>query len=37
VSHRGYGQPAPFSPDVAGIIERVSGKLLAELFEDAQA
>jgi len=35
VSHRGYGQPAPFSPEVAGIIERVSGELLAELFEDA--
>jgi hypothetical protein len=37
VSHRGYGQPAPFSPDVAGIIERVSGELLTELFEDGRA
>ncbi len=34
VSHRGYGQPAPFSPDVAGIIERTSLELLAELFAD---
>ena len=32
VSHRGYGQPAPFSPDVAGIIERTSLELLGELF-----
>jgi len=32
VSHRGYGQPAPFSPDVAGIIERTSLELLEELF-----
>ena len=24
VSHRGYGQPAPFSPEVAGIIERTA-------------
>jgi len=37
ISHRGYGQPAPFSPDVAGIIERVSGELLAEMFEEAEA
>jgi neutral ceramidase len=36
VSHRGYGQPAPFSPDVAGIIERVSLELLAELFEGSR-
>lgn len=32
VSHRGYGQPAPFSPEVAGIIERTALELLAELF-----
>lgn len=34
VSHRGYGHPAPFSPEVAGIIERTSLELLAELFPD---
>jgi len=33
VSHRGYGHPAPFSPDVAGIIRDTSLELLAELFE----
>jgi hypothetical protein len=32
ISHRGYGQPAPFSPEVAGIIERTSIELLRELF-----
>jgi hypothetical protein len=32
VSHRGYGQPAPFSPDVAGILERTAIELLGELF-----
>ena len=32
VSHRGYGQPAPFSPDVAGIIEQTAVDLLSELF-----
>lgn len=32
VSHRGYGQPAPFSPDVAGILERTALELLRELF-----
>lgn len=32
VSHRGYGQPAPFSPEVAGIIERTAVELLRELF-----
>ena len=32
VAHRGYGQPAPFSPEVAGIIERTSLELLGELF-----
>lgn len=33
VSHRGYGQPAPFSPAVAGILERTAIELLDELFE----
>jgi hypothetical protein len=37
VSHRGYGHPAPFSPDVAGIIETVSLELLEELFGAAGA
>ena len=32
VSHRGYGHPAPFSPEVAGIIERTALELLRELF-----
>lgn len=32
ISHRGYGQPAPFSPEVAGIIERTAVGLLQELF-----
>ena len=32
ISHRGYGQPAPFSPEVAGIIERTAVELLEELF-----
>jgi neutral ceramidase len=32
ISHRGYGQPAPFSPEVAGIIERTAVALLRELF-----
>jgi hypothetical protein len=32
VSHRGYGQPAPFAPVVAGIIERTAVDLLRELF-----
>ncbi len=32
ISHRGYGQPAPFSPEVAGIIERTGVELLGELF-----
>ncbi len=32
VSHRGYGQPAPFSPEVAGIIEAIALELLGELF-----
>lgn len=33
VSHRGYGHPAPFSPDVAGIIRDTSLELLGGLFE----
>lgn len=33
VSHRGYGQPAPFAPEVAGILERTAIELLGELFE----
>jgi hypothetical protein len=32
VSHRGYGQPAPFDPSVAGIIEETAVELLMELF-----
>ncbi|MFP5342794.1 MAG: hypothetical protein ACLGIJ_07725 [Candidatus Limnocylindria bacterium] len=32
VSHRGYGQPAPFSPEVAGIIEATAVDLLEGLF-----
>lgn len=32
VSHRGYGQPAPFDPSVAGIIEETAVSLLEELF-----
>ncbi len=32
ISHRGYGQPAPFSPEVAGIIERTALELLEGLF-----
>ena len=32
VSHRGYGQPAPFDPSVAGIIEDTAVGLLEELF-----
>ena len=35
VAHRGYGHPAPFSPDVAGIIRDTSLELLAELFPDS--
>jgi hypothetical protein len=37
VSHRGYGHPAPFSPDVAGIIRDTSLELLAALFPDRKA
>ena len=32
ISHRGYGQPAPFSTEVARIIERTAVELLQELF-----
>jgi hypothetical protein len=32
VAHRGYGHPAPFSPDVAWIIRDTALALLAELF-----
>jgi hypothetical protein len=32
VSHRGYGHPAPFSPEVAGIIRDTSLELLSGLF-----
>ena len=32
VSHRGYGQPAPFDPSVAGIIEDTAVSILEELF-----
>ena len=32
VSHRGYGQPAPFAPSVAGILEDTAVELLGELF-----
>jgi hypothetical protein len=34
ISHRGYGQPAPFSPEVGGIIERTALELLGELFAE---
>jgi hypothetical protein len=34
VSHRGYGHPAPFSPDVAGIIRDTALELLRELFPE---
>jgi len=34
VSHRGYGHPAPFSPEVAGIIRTAALALLAELFPE---
>lgn len=37
VSHRGYGHPAPFSPDVAGLIRDTATDLLAELFPGAAA
>ncbi|HSO29795.1 MAG TPA: hypothetical protein VLS28_07810 [Candidatus Sulfomarinibacteraceae bacterium] len=34
VSHRGYGHPAPFSTDVAGIIRDTALELLGELFPE---
>ena len=34
VSHRGYGHPAPFSPDVAGILRDTALELLNELFPE---
>lgn len=34
VSHRGYGHPAPFAPEVAGLIRASALKLLEELFPD---
>ena len=37
VAHRGYDHPAPFSPEVAGIIERTAGELLRELFPTTAA
>jgi neutral ceramidase len=33
VSHRGYGHPAPFAPEVAGLLEAASIDLLRGLFE----
>jgi hypothetical protein len=35
VSHRGYGHPAPFRPEVAGLIRDTALELLAELFATA--
>ena len=32
VSHRGYGHPAPFSPDAAGMLRDASLQLLRQLF-----
>jgi neutral ceramidase len=37
VSHRGYGHPAPFAPEAAGIIRETSLELLAGLFPEALA
>jgi neutral ceramidase len=34
VSHRGYGHPAPFAPEVAGIIRDTALELLRELFPE---
>ncbi len=36
VAQRGYAHPAPFSPDVAGIIRDTSLELLAELFPEGR-
>jgi hypothetical protein len=32
VSHRGYGQPAPFAPEAADLLRDTSLELLAGLF-----
>lgn len=37
VAQRGYAHPAPFSPDVAGIIRDTSLELLAQLFPEARS
>jgi hypothetical protein len=37
VAQRGYAHPAPFSPDVAGIIRDTALELLAELFPEARS
>ncbi len=37
VAQRGYDHPAPFAPEVAGMIRDVSLALLAELFPEAHA
>jgi hypothetical protein len=37
VAQRGYAHPAPFSPDVAGIIRDTSLELLGELFPEGRA
>jgi hypothetical protein len=37
VAQRGYAHPAPFSPDVAGIIRDTSLELLAELFPEGRS
>jgi hypothetical protein len=34
VSHRGYGHPAPFTPQVAGLLEATARNLLQQLFAD---
>ena len=36
VAQRGYAHPAPFCPDVAGIIRDTSLELLAELFPECR-
>jgi len=36
VAQRGYAHPAPFSPDVAGIIRDTSLELLAQLFPEGR-
>ena len=37
VAQRGYAHPAPFSPDVAGIIRDTSLELLAQLFPEGRS